>query len=153
MNNNFIKDLAEGTLRSVKSYSIYFVNGYRFHTSSHGANQSTINSGVCIKDSTYGNNFNGYYGILIEVVQPEYLALPIKRVVLFRCEWLDLTLNIGVKIHKHYNLVDINHKWRLNTCEPFILASDAEQVIYILYPSLKRDKFDWLWYEKWSLCL
>ncbi|XP_057990748.1 uncharacterized protein LOC110633890 [Hevea brasiliensis] len=140
--NKFIKDLAEGPLRSVKSYPIYFINSYRFHTSSHGANRSTMNSGVCIRGSTYGDNSNNYYGILKEVVQIEYSALPIKRTILFKCEWFDLTLDVGIKVHKQYNIMDINLQKRLNKYELFILASQAEQVVYFPYPSLRRDKAD-----------
>ncbi|XP_057999062.1 uncharacterized protein LOC110665227 [Hevea brasiliensis] len=141
--NKFIKDLAEGPLRSVKSYPMYFINGYRFHTSSHGANRSTMNSGFCIRGSTYDDNSNDYYGILKEVVQIEYPALPIKRTILFKCEWFDLTPDVGIKVHKQYNIVDINLRKRLNKYEPFILASQAEQVVYLPYPSLRRDKADW----------
>ncbi|KAJ9140449.1 hypothetical protein P3X46_031097 [Hevea brasiliensis] len=102
-----------------------------------------MNSGVCIRGSTYGDNFNDYYGILKEVVQIKYPALPIKRTILFKCEWFDLTPDVGVKVHKQYNIVDINLRKRLNKYEPFILASQAEQVVYLPYPSLRRDKADW----------
>ncbi|XP_058000739.1 uncharacterized protein LOC131178813 [Hevea brasiliensis] len=143
IDNKFIKDLAEGPLKSVISYPVYFINGYRFHTINHGVNRSTMNSGVCIRGSTYGDTTDDYYGLLKEVIQLEYPALPIKRVVLFKCEWFDITPNVGIKVHKHYNLVDINHRKRLNKYEPFILASQAEQMVYIPYPSLRRDKADW----------
>ncbi len=102
-----------------------------------------MNSGVCIMVSTYGDNSNDYYGILKEIVQLEYPALPIKRTVLFKCEWFDLTLDVGFKVHKHYNLVDIHHRKRLNKYEPFILASQAKQVVYIPYPNLRWDKANW----------
>lgn len=36
--------------------------------------------------SIYKDNTNNYYGILTKVVQLEYPALPIKRIVLFKCE-------------------------------------------------------------------
>ena len=74
----------------------------------------------------------------------EYLGLPIKRTVLFKCEWFDPTINSGMKVHKQYPLVDVNLKRRLNKYEPFILAMQAAQVYYFSYPSLKRDKSDWL---------
>ena len=48
-----------------------------------------------------------------------------------------------MKIHKGYNLVDVNHKRRFNKYEPFILASQSSQVYYMSYPSLRRDKVDW----------
>nr|GMD93379.1 transposon, En/Spm-like, Transposase-associated domain protein [Ipomoea batatas] len=90
--NKYICDLSKWPLRTVKSYTVYFVNGYRFHTESHGENRSTMNSGICIS-STCGD----YYGKLIEILEIEYTALPIKRTVLFKCEWFDPTPNVRVK--------------------------------------------------------
>ena len=129
------------------TYPVYFVNGYKFHTLERGATRSTMNSGVCIKGSNYSESSSDFYGRLIEVIQLEYPALPIKRTVLFKCEWFDPVANVGMKIHKNYNLVDINHKRRFNKNEPFILAMQACQVYYTPYPSLKRDKSDW-----WAVC-
>lgn len=147
VDNQIIKDVALGPLRSVTTYQVYFVNGYKFHTREHGLNRSTFNSGVCIKGSNYSDLSSDYYGILVEIVQLEYPALPIKRVVLFKCDWFDPTPNVGVKIHKQYNLVDVNHKRRFKKYEPFVLASQSLQVYYAPYPSLRRDKVDW-----WSVC-
>ena len=112
-----------------------------------GSKCSTMNSGVCIKGSNYSESSNDFYGLLTEVIQLEYPALPIKRTVLFKCDWFDPVENVGMKIHKTYNLVDVNHKRRFNKYEPFILAMQACQVYYTPYPSLKRDKSDW-----WAVC-
>nr|GEX81959.1 hypothetical protein [Tanacetum cinerariifolium] len=143
VDNQIIKDVASGPLRSVVTYPVYFVNGYKFPTSEHGSGRSTYNSEVCLKGSNYSDESNDYYGILAEIVQLEYPALPIKRVVLFRCDWFDPTPNVGMKVHKGYNLVDVNHKRRFDKYEPFILASQSSQVYYTSYPSLRRDKVDW----------
>ena len=123
---------------------MYFVNGYKFHTKSHGSIRSTLNCGVYIKDSNSSNTEIQYYGCLIEVLRLEYSGLPIKRIVLFKCEWFDPTINSGMKVHKQYSLIDVNLKQRLNKYEHFILVLQAAQVYYVSYPSLKRDKFDWL---------
>ena len=72
----------------------------------------------------------------------EYLGLPIKHTVLFKCEWFDPTINSGMKVHKQYPLVDVNLKQRLIKYELFILAMQAAQVYYVSYPSLKIDKLD-----------
>ncbi|XP_039135719.1 uncharacterized protein LOC120273141 [Dioscorea cayenensis subsp. rotundata] len=150
-NNNvtsqIIKDVALGPLRNVINYPIYFVNGFKFHTSDYSVGKSTINSGVCIKGSNYSELSSDYYGILKEIIELEYPALLIKKVVLFKCDWFDPTPNVGKKVHKDYNLVDINHKRRFNKYEPFILAEQALQVYYAPYPSMKRDKVDW-----WVVC-
>lgn len=148
VDNQIIKDVALGPLRrNVTTYPMYFVNGYKFHTSEHGSGRSTFNSGVCIKGTNYGDTSTNFYGVLFEILELEYPALPIKRVVLFRCDWFDTTPNVGIKIHKDYKLVDINHKRRLRKYEPFVLASQSSQVYYSPYPSLRRDKVDW-----WSVC-
>ena len=49
-----------------------------------------------------------------------------------------------MKVHKQYPLVDVNLKRSLNKYEPFILAIQATQVYYVSYPSLKRNKSNWL---------
>lgn len=106
-----------------------------------------MNSGVCIKGSNYSADESDFYVRLLEVVELEYPRLPIKRVVLFKCEWFDPTPNSGMKIHKQYKLADVNHTRKLTRYEPFVMAAQATQVYYASYPSLKRDKRDW-----WDVC-
>ena len=77
-------------------------------------------------------------------MQLEYPRLPIKRTILFKCIWFDPTVNVGMKVHKQYFLVDVNHKRKLNKDDPFILAMQVAQVYYVPYPSLRKDKYDWL---------
>ena len=145
--NQFIQAVADGPLRSVKCYPGMYVNGYKFHTERYGSSRSTINSGVCIKGSNYSVDESDYYGRLQEIIELEYPGWPIKRTVLFNCDWFDPTPNVGTKVHKQYKLVEINHKRRFNKFEPFVLAMQAAQVYYVPYPSLKRDKSDW-----WAVC-
>ncbi|KAL6542379.1 hypothetical protein OROMI_023981 [Orobanche minor] len=140
--NECIKSLAMGPFRLVTTYPAYMVGGYRFHTLGHGTNRATINSGVCIKGTNYNANEYDYYGRLLEVLVLEYSGLPLRTTVLFNVEWFDPTPR-GTKLHPWYNLVDINHKRRFNGYEPFVLCTQAEQVCYCTYPSLKQDKVDW----------
>ena len=63
-----IRDLSYGPSKIVYSYSGYIVNGYRFHTREYGQNMSTINSGVCVKRSTYNENEYDYYGVIEEIL-------------------------------------------------------------------------------------
>lgn len=143
ISNKFIRDLAKGPLRSVITYPGYYVNGYKFHTVGHGSTKSTTNSGVCIKGTNNSVDEHDYYGRLVEVVELEYPGLPIKRTILFKCEWFDTT-SLGTKVHPHYKLVDINQNRRLNQYDPFVLAIQATQVFYSSYPSLNRTGSDWL---------
>ncbi|KAK1389981.1 DUF4216 domain-containing protein [Heracleum sosnowskyi] len=142
--NEFVRDLASGPLRSVRSVPIYFVNGYKFHTRKYGANKSTFNSGVCIKGLNYSEASNDYFGILEEILIIEYPRFPTKKTALFKCEWFDPTLNVGTRIHQRYNIVEVNCRKKLNVYEPFVLAMQAMQVYFCNYPSLKRDKIGWL---------
>ncbi|KAM3238213.1 hypothetical protein P3L10_013243 [Capsicum annuum] len=56
--NEYLRSLARGPLIGATSHSVYFVNGYKFHTECHGSMRSTMNNGVCISDP----NFGDYYG-------------------------------------------------------------------------------------------
>ncbi|XP_021603880.1 uncharacterized protein LOC110608905 [Manihot esculenta] len=143
ISNKFIISLAKGPLRSVTSYNGYMVNGYKFQSKSYCTSRATMNSGVCIKGSNYSNEESDYYGQLLEVIRLEYPGLPIKRVVLFKCNWFDPTPNVGTKTHSKYKLIDVNHKRCFNRYEPFVLGVQAIQVIYTSYPSLKQDKIQW----------
>ena len=73
----------------------------------------------------------------------EYPGWPIKRTILFKCEWFDITPNVGMRIHKQYKLVDVNHTTRYAQDEPFVLAMQAQQVYYCTHLSLKRDTRSW----------
>ena len=106
--------------------------------------RSTSNSGVCIKGTNYSETESDYYGRLIEILQLEYPRLPIKRTILFKCNWFDPTVNVGMKVHKQYFLVNVNQKRKLSKDESFILAMQAAQVYYVHYPSLRKDKSNWL---------
>lgn len=98
-----------------------------------------------------GSNYTAtsldYYGRLSEIIQIQYSAIPIKRMVLFKCEWFDPTPNHGIRVHKDYKLVEINHKKKFNKYEPFVLAAQATQVYYVPFSSRRRDKVDW-----WAVC-
>ena len=115
------------------------MNGFRFHTLQRGTSRFSNNSGVCVKGTNYTIDETDYYGQLQEVVELEYTGWPIKRIVLFKCEWFDITPNVGTRIHKQYKLVDVNHTRRYAQDEQFVLAMQAQQVYYCTYLSLKRD--------------
>ncbi|XP_073131499.1 uncharacterized protein [Henckelia pumila] len=122
LSDKCLKNIALGPLRKVRSYSEYFVNGFRFHTLRHGATRSTSNSGVAVKGSVNKNNEISYYGNIEEIIEVEYPGLPIKRIVLFKCAWFDPTPKIGTRHHPKYQMFDVNKNKRLNIYEPFIFA-------------------------------
>jgi hypothetical protein len=104
-----------------------------------------MNSGVCVRGSIYGEHDIDYYGIIEEILELSYLGAQ-NKVLLLRCHWFD-PIN-GVKIDERYGLVDVKPKSRLNSNEPFVLASQAQQVYYTMYPqSNVRGSSDW-----WAAC-
>ena len=117
----------------METYNGYIVNGFRFHTEAYGENRSTCNYGVYIKGSN-----NNYYGVLKDIIELEFQALPIKRTVLFMVDWFDPTMNTGMIIHTRYQLVDIQERRRFNRYEPFALAAQASQVYFCKYPGSRR---------------
>ncbi|XP_043815296.1 uncharacterized protein LOC110620971 [Manihot esculenta] len=141
--NQLIQDVAKGPLRSVTTFNGYCVNGCKFNTINGSSSSNSMNFGVCIKGSNYSSEESDYYGQLVEVLRLEYPGLPIKRTVLFKCDWFDPTPSTGTKVHRQYRIIDINNKRRYSKYEPFVLASQATQVVYASYPSKRRDKNDW----------
>ena len=142
--NTQLKDLAKRPLRTIRTYPRYFVNEYKFHSMGRGTIRGIMNCGVCIKGSNYiDHHENNYYGQLQEVVELEYPGWLVKRTVLLKCEWFDLTPNIGTRVHPKYNIVEVNHQCIFNKYEPFFLVQQATQVYYCPYPSLRRDRADW----------
>ena len=76
---------------------------------------------------------NDYYGLLQEVIELDYDGL--NKVVLFRCNWFDITN--GVKVDHEHGIVEVKHTSRLKNYEPFVLAAQATQVCYLPYASAK----------------
>ena len=94
-----------------------------------------MNSGVCIKGSNYSASNIDFYGRLVEILQLEYPALPIKRTILFKCEWFDPIPNLGTRIHHQYNLVDVHHKNLIgSTIHSFLRCKQNKCVIPLIQP-------------------
>ena len=104
-----------------------------------------MNSGVCIKGTCYGDNELDYYGLLEDVIELDYYNPSNKetRVVLFKCHWFDPVENRGWRRHKQYDLVEIHNNRRFTTYEPFILASQAQQVYFAEYACKTKERQYW----------
>ena len=131
----FLSDIALGPKRKVRTWPMYFVNGYKFHIHSWALRKSTRNSGVCVKGADYAQSEYDFYGILNEIVEIEYTGLPTKKLVLFKCEWFDPIANRGTKVYKQYGIVEVHGLRRYNKYDPFIFAQQATQVYYSPYPN------------------
>ncbi|XP_070011494.1 uncharacterized protein [Nicotiana sylvestris] len=120
--------LARGPFDGVQRFKGYEINGFRFHTKQLEGNRVKQNSGVLVRGIMNGQNID-YYGVLTEIVELQYLEG--KRIVLFKCDWMDVDhIGKGVKIDKH-DVVSVNTNRKLATNEPFVLASQVEQVFYV----------------------
>nr|GMD01749.1 putative transposase En/Spm [Ipomoea batatas] len=94
--NQALIDLACGPLMQVTTYNGYVVNGFKFQTEQHCIRKSTNNFGVSIKGTSLSHGDSLFFGTLKEIVEVEYPNIPLKKVVLFNCEWFDPTPNTVV---------------------------------------------------------
>ncbi|XP_028058422.1 uncharacterized protein LOC114262264 [Camellia sinensis] len=139
-----IKTLALGPSKKATRFNGYIINGTRYHTRSREWRRKTQNSGVMVKAKTCSyastrdmNPVEGevaYYGYVTDIIELYYSYD--RRYVLFMCDWIDN--NKGLKQDGFgFTLVNFNHLLytkKQNSDEPFILASQAQQVFYVNDP-------------------
>ncbi|CAA7034268.1 unnamed protein product [Microthlaspi erraticum] len=65
------------------------------------------------------------------------------KITLFKCEWYDPTDKKGTRKSKG-GVVDVLSSGKYRKYEPFILASQADQVCYIPYPYVSKPRKCWL---------
>lgn len=141
-----VKWLSQGPNEVARRFSGYIINGFRFHTKNRERNKKGQNSGVVIsaKTSSFAsardkNPIVGdvtYYGALKDIIEVDYYGH--FKVVLFKCDWVDVTSR-GKGIKDDYGFTLVNFNRLLSTGqnmsdEPFIFASQAEQVFYVEDP-------------------
>jgi len=86
------------------------------------------NNGFLVRGDENTGNLD-YFGVLTYIIELGYSGG--NNVVLFRCDWWDVySKGRGYKEDKYeFILVNSKHKWRTN--EPYVLASQAQQVYYV----------------------
>ncbi|PHT46235.1 hypothetical protein CQW23_15393 [Capsicum baccatum] len=131
-----------GPLRKAKSWPVYFVNGYKFHTSSWGEGQSTYNSGVCVTGVGQDDITSEYYSILKEIIEFEWPMTSFMKLVLFYCDWFDPSKH-GIKVDSQFGIVEVRKRGRYSKFDPFIFSQTATQVYYASHPERKGNKADW----------
>ena len=122
--NDQIFSLSSGSSFSCRSYPGCVVNGVKFLTRNRDMNRSTQNSGVCVR----GPDNQMFYGVLEDIYELSYLND--NSVTLFKCLWFD-TRPGKKRIQNYKNRVSVFVKETWYENEPFILASQAEQVFYV----------------------
>ena len=120
--------LACGPDSVVIIYDGYKINGFKFCTMQRDSGRITQNSGVFVKRIVGTTNID-YYGVLIDIMELHYMRG--NRIVLFNCIWWDVhSPSRGIEKDR-YGFISVNTKRKLNTNEPYVLASQVEQVFYI----------------------
>ncbi|XP_055960074.1 uncharacterized protein LOC130014948 [Mercurialis annua] len=138
--------LEDDEIIAARTYVLLNCSEIEDHRKNMGRINLQMNSGICVRGTEYVEGENDFYGVLTNIIELEYPALPMKQTVIFKCKWFDPT-DTGTYTTNRYNLVDVNHRRRYNKYEPFILAEQADQVHYLPYPSRRRDKVN-----RWAVC-
>ena len=85
---------------------------------------------VCVRGDS-GDRENDCHGVVNEILKLEYPSEPLKRLVLFTCEWYDPTCPRGTRKHNHYKIININHTKRYGNL--IHLSSPKMQDKFITY--------------------
>lgn len=131
LQNQDLQYLAYGPDERVIRHHGCTVNGLRFCTKYHDSNKRTQNYGVVVKADESGTHY--YYGVLVDIVQLNYFGD--HHVMLFKCDWYE-----GRSVQRdkfNYTSVNMSKPWKTN--EPFVLATQAEQVYYVDDIKLGKD--------------
>ncbi|PKA45797.1 hypothetical protein AXF42_Ash018348 [Apostasia shenzhenica] len=94
-------------------------------------NRKTQNSGVLVEVDD-----EKYYGVLVDIIELDYFGS--FKVVLFRCDWIDIKSSRGLKKDSYgFNMINFSqliHTGQALKDDPFIFSSQAKQVFYVQDP-------------------
>jgi len=122
-----LRQVANGFAYKVKSFTVYDVNGYRFHTTRHEQsrpNRRTTNTGVC----TPGTDDRDYYGIVEEIYELRFEGRKPLNPVVFKCHWFDLDVT---RTTPELGQVEIQQDSVYRGDNVYIVAQQATQVYYL----------------------
>lgn len=122
--DDWIREMVVGPNYVVKSYPRFCTRGYAFTTEKTKRSRTTYDAGVC---SASGDDV--YYGHIHEILEIKYLGLLGLRCTVFYCDWHDITPDRGVRTDA-FGVTSVNSRRKLQYYDPFILASQADQVSY-----------------------
>jgi len=100
------------------------INGYKFHTQARAETKKTQN--YCVVVEVDGKP---YYGKINDIIELDYFSEC--KVVLFRCDWVDVNSSRGRKEDKRgFTLLNFSHKIHKGNSlkdDPYILSSQANR--------------------------
>ncbi|CAN0898937.1 hypothetical protein LINGRAHAP2_LOCUS19989 [Linum grandiflorum] len=132
--NETVKWLARGPNTVARRFTGYITKGIRFRTKDREASGKSQNSGVVVisETSTSVNDIE-YYGRINDIIELNYFDR--LKIVMFKCDWVDVEKGKGVKKdkfgHTLVNFTKLIHTGGNVVDEPFVFASQVEQVFYI----------------------
>ena len=100
--------------------------------------QPTINHGISARSGEVI-----YYGILREILEIHYPGILNLRCVAFFADWYNPIVGYGVRIDE-FGVTSVLSRRSLANYDPFILASQADQVNYIRYPRVRNKQDPWV---------
>lgn len=124
--------LADWTDNRARTLHRCHINNWLFRTVDIEKSLVTQNSGVLVKgDPTTGNMC--WYGVIKRMISLEFTRQ--KEVILFECDWYDVpaaSTSRGRGYNKdQFGVIDIDTTRYRYKNEPYILATQAEQVFYV----------------------
>ncbi|XP_058076314.1 uncharacterized protein LOC131224884 [Magnolia sinica] len=146
-----VRSLARGPNTVARRFKGYIINGFRFRTRDRERDLKIQNNGVVVtaKTSSFASTSDrnpvigdvDYYGVLTDIIELDYCGS--KKVVLFRCDWVDVrTQGRGIKKDEFgFTLVNFKQLWHTDRNlydEPYVLATQVQHVFYVPDP-IDRD--------------
>ena len=101
--------------------------------------KTNANYGVCDTSSHGSSGEPDFYGVLQEIYELCYPGPVHLKIVLFKCDWYDSTVGKGIRVNKS-GIIDVHTGTRHEKYYPFMLASQTDQVCYVLYPRVTHKK-------------
>ncbi|KAH6762986.1 hypothetical protein C2S52_020419 [Perilla frutescens var. hirtella] len=119
--------LALGPDVEIQLFDACVVNGIRYHAKTRDAHRSSQNSGVTVPSSDDKQNLD-FFGVLKDVVQIFYMFG--YKTHLFWCDWFQCSPKKKSMVQEFgRTCIDISKRWYDD--DPFILATQAQQVYYL----------------------
>ena len=130
-----IIDLVKGPQKKISRMSGCTINGYRFHTKVRERRRKSQNSGFLVQGDHQGEIID-FYGVLIDIIELYYIGR--NRVLIFKCDWWDVGNKRRINVDEFgFVSVNVNKTWYKD--QPFVLASQAQQVFYVNDLKLGKD--------------